>query len=192
MSNIERTALLVLDYQNGIVGSLPEPDQPLARTAEAIGLVRRLGGHVGHVRVAFTDADYERMPDSSAMAALITPQRRAAMHADAGTTAFDEHVAPQPGDVVVRKTRVGAFSTTDLDAQLRERGVDTLVLAGISTSGVVLSTVRDGADRDYRLIVAADACADPDAELHRFLVERVLPRQAQVVPTAELRGLLSG
>ena len=55
---------------------------------------------------------------------------------------------------MVRKTRVGAFSTTDLDEQLRQRGVDTLLLAGISTSGVVLSTVRDAHDRDYRVFVA--------------------------------------
>ena len=101
-------------------------------------------------------------------------------------------MAPQDGDIVVRKVRVGAFSTTDLDAQLRERGVDTLILAGISTSGVVLSTVRDASDRDYRVIVLSDATADPEPDVHAFLTERIFPRQADVVTVAELEGLLSG
>jgi nicotinamidase-related amidase len=68
--------------------------------------------------------------------------------------------------------------------------VDTLILAGISTSGVVLSTVRDASDRDYRVLVLADATADPDADVHEFLIERILPRQADVITTAQLEGLL--
>ena len=77
-------------------------------------------------------------------------------------------------------------------AQLRERDIDTLILAGISTSGVVLSTVRDAHDRDYRVVVLADATADPDAEVHAFLTERIFPRQADVITVAELESLLSG
>ena len=84
----------------------------------------------------------------------------------------------------MRKQRVGAFSTTDLDDQLKARGIDTLVLAGISTSGVVLSTVLDAFDRDYRVIVLSDACADPDAEMHSFLLERASSRkQGEVIET---------
>jgi nicotinamidase-related amidase len=92
---------------------------------------------------------------------------------------------------MVRKTRVGAFSTTDLDRRLRDRGIDTLILAGISTSGVVLSTVRDAADRDYRVFVLADGSADPDAGLHETLTEKVFPRQAHVITTTELPALLA-
>ncbi len=101
-------------------------------------------------------------------------------------------MAPEDGDIVVRKVRVGAFSTTDLDEQLRGRGIDTLILAGISTSGVVLSTVRDASDRDYRVVVLTDATADREADVHEFLIERIFPRQADVVAVAELDGLLSG
>ena len=81
----------------------------------------------------------------------------------------------------MRKTRVGPFGTTDLHEQLQAKGIDTLILAGISTSGVVLSTVRDGHDRDYRLIVLSDLCADPEADVHEFLIERIFPRQAEVI-----------
>jgi nicotinamidase-related amidase len=122
---------------------------------------------------------------------MVTPERREFLHADSPATAIDERIAPQDGDIIVRKTRVGAFSTTDLHEQLRAANVDTLLLAGLSTSGVVLSTVRDGADRDYRIIVLADACADPTPGVHEFLTEKVFPRQTTVLTTAELGPLLS-
>jgi nicotinamidase-related amidase len=113
------------------------------------------------------------------------------MHSDSPATAVHESVAPAPADIIVRKTRVGAFSTTDLDEQLRKRGIHALVLAGISTSGVVLSTVREASDRDYQVYVLADACADPDPEVHDFLTGRIFPAQAHVITLAELDTLLS-
>jgi nicotinamidase-related amidase len=185
-----RTALLVMDYQRGIVGMIEDSDALLGRAGQAIDLVRDRGGHVGYVRVAFTDADLEAIPPTSGMGARIAagPQ---AFHADSPTTAIHDKVAPQDGDIIVRKTRVGAFSTTDLEQQLRDRGIDTLVLAGISTSGVVLSTVRDASDRDYRLFVLSDATADRDPAVHAFLIEQVFPRQADVITIAELEGLLA-
>ena len=186
-----RTALLVMDYQQAIVGMIEDSDALVARAVEAIDLVRARGGHVGYVRVAFTDADLQNIPPTSRMGARIAsgPQ---AFHDDSPTTQIDERVAPQDGDIIVRKTRVGAFSTTDLAQQLADRGIDTLILAGISTSGVVLSTVRDGSDRDYALYVLSDATADRDPSVHACLMEQVFPRQADVITVAELDGLLSG
>jgi nicotinamidase-related amidase len=125
------------------------------------------------------------------MAAAVATRGRA-MHSDDPATAIPDDIAPEPGDIVVRKTRVGAFSTTDLDQQLRDRGVTTLILAGISTSGVVLSTVRDAADRDYQVLILADACADPAPGVHEFLTEKIFPRQADVITSAELKDVLSG
>ena len=113
------------------------------------------------------------------------------MSNDAPQTAVHDAVAPDPGDIVVRKTRVGAFSTTDLNQQLRAQGVDTLVVAGVATSGVVLSTIRDAADRDYRIYVLEDCCADRDAEVHDLLMGKVFPRQAWVVGSADLPVLLA-
>jgi len=185
----KHTALLVMDYQAGIIAMLDQPDGLIARVAETIALARRHAVHVGYVRVAFTDADYEAAPAKSRMAAQVRAAGRA-LHADVAATAIDERVAPAPGEIVVRKIRVGAFSTTDLDAQLREREVDTLILAGISTSGVVLSTVRDGYDRDYELLVLADACADREPGVHQFLTEKIFPRQASVITTEELAATL--
>ncbi len=96
----------------------------------------------------------------------------------------------EAGEVVVVKHRVSAFAGTDLDMILRARGVDTLVLSGIATSGVVLSTIRHAADADYRVVVVEDACADRDDEVHRVLTGKVFPRQATVTTTAELVAAL--
>jgi nicotinamidase-related amidase len=190
MTAPQHAALLVMDYQNGIVGSLPDADAQLERAAEAIATVRHLGGHVGHVRVAFTEDDLAGVPETNPMFARLT-QSAGSFGIDAPGTQIHERVAPQDGDIVVRKTRVGAFSTTDLADQLAARGVTTLILAGISTSGVVLSTVRDAADRDYELLVLADGCADPHADVHAILLEKVFPRQARVLEIAELEAALS-
>ncbi|HEY4454818.1 MAG TPA: isochorismatase family cysteine hydrolase, partial [Pseudonocardiaceae bacterium] len=81
----------------------------------------------------------------------------------------------------VSRTRLSAFPGTDLDVLLRARDIDGLVLTGIATSGAVLSTLRQAADLDFRLTVLTDACADPDAEVHRVLTEKVFPVQADVV-----------
>ncbi len=175
-----RTALLVMDYQPGILAQLPDGDSLVERARAALDAVRVRGGHVGWVRVAFDDADFDAIPETSTFAWVAASERRGAMHADAPSTQIDERLAPEPGDIAVRKTRVGAFSTTDLGNQLRSRGVDTLVLAGISTSGVVLSTVREAMDRDYRIVVLGDACADRDPATHTFLTGTLFPRTAHV------------
>jgi nicotinamidase-related amidase len=187
----KRTALLLMDYQAGVVPMVPDPETLLERAAGAVSLVRAHGGRIGYVRVAFEDADYDAFPATSSMGQRILAADRTAYHADAPATAIHDQVTPEPGDIVVRKTRVGAFSTTDLDEQLRREGIDTLILAGIATSGVVLSTVRDASDRDYRLFVLADATADRDPAVHEFLLAAIFPRQATVITTADLGALLA-
>ncbi|BCJ33444.1 hypothetical protein Athai_09470 [Actinocatenispora thailandica] len=181
------TALLVMDYQPAVLAATPDAEALLGRARQAIDTARRHGAHVGYVRVGFTDADLAAIPAHSPMAAAARHYGDQ-MHADAPATQVHESLAPQPNDIVVRKTRVGAFGTTDLHRQLRDRDVDTLVLAGISTSGVMLSTVRDAHDRDFRVLVLADATADRNPDVHRFLTEQIFPHQAAVLGTADLDG----
>jgi nicotinamidase-related amidase len=180
--------LLVMDYQPGIINRLPHVDERLKRIAQVINDVRSKKVHVGYVRVAFDDADYDAIPASNERFQAMADARN--MHNDAPETQIHDSTAPEPGDIVVRKTRVGAFSTTDLGQQLRDLQIDTLILAGLSTSGVVLSTVREAADRDYRIYVIEDACADSDQEVHDLLVQKIFPRQAHVIVAAELKQLL--
>lgn len=80
---------------------------------------------------------------------------------------------------------MSAFSGGDLDVVLRARAIDSLVLTGIATSGAVLSTLRQAADLDFDLTVLSDGCADPDDEVHRVLIEKVFPSQAQVMTVLE-------
>jgi nicotinamidase-related amidase len=186
-----RSALLVMDYQGSVLGGQADPDGLVERANQLLDAFRGKGGHVGYVRVGFQDSDYDALPAHSRFAPIAADEKmRAAMHADSPMTAIDERVSPQEADMVVRKTRVGPFSSTDLHEQLQSRGIDTLVLAGLTTSGVVLSTVRQAADFDYRVVVASDACADPDPETHATLIEKVFPRQADVASTQEVVDLL--
>jgi nicotinamidase-related amidase len=184
------TALLVMDYQPAVLAMLADSESLLARAGEAIRMAREHGAQVGFVRVAFDDADYDAVPPHSRFAPILKAVGKG-FHSDSPATAVHGDIAPQAGDIVVRKTRVGAFSTTDLDRQLKERGIVTLLLAGISTSGVVLSTVRDAADRDYQVFVIADASADREPDVHAFLTTKVFPSQATVVRVADLDRLLS-
>jgi nicotinamidase-related amidase len=181
-----RTALLVMDYQNGVLDRVGG-EGLVASAGRTIALLRDRGVVVGYVRVGFAEGEVP----TGTMGRRIGREAAATMfHADSPGTQIHDDIAPQEGDIVVRKTRVGPFGTTDLHEQLQARGVDTLILAGISTSGVVLSTVRDAHDRDYRLIVLSDLCADPEPDVHEFLVQRIFPRQSDVITSAELPALL--
>jgi nicotinamidase-related amidase len=182
-----KTALLVMDYQNGLFERIEEGEALLAGAGQAIELVREHGGHIGYVRVGFGDGE---VPSGTMGRRIGREAAQTMFHADSPATQIHDQLAPLDGDMVVRKTRVGPFGTTDLQEQLQAKGVDTLILAGISTSGVVLSTVRDAHDRDYRLIVLSDLCADPEPDVHSFLIERIFPRQAEVITSSELASLL--
>src|SRR5277367_6794933 len=94
-------------------------------------------------------------------------------------------VAPLAEEIVVTKHRVSAFAGTDLDLMLRANGIETLILTGIITSGVVLSTLCHAADADYRLLVVGDCCSDRDEETHRVLLEKVFPWQATITTAEE-------
>jgi nicotinamidase-related amidase len=98
---------------------------------------------------------------------------------------IDPRVAPMPDDVHVVKRRVSAFTGSDLEVVLRAKGIGHIVLTGVSTSGVVLSTLREAADKDYRITVLADGCGDPDEEVQRVLTTKVFPRQAEVLDVEE-------
>ena len=186
------SALLVMDVQVGIVERYPEGSAELldaiGRAAEAS---RAAGIAVVYVRIAFRPNRPEiskRNRTFSALAKAGAP----AMSDDDPATRIHPTVAPRPGDVVVLKKRVSAFAGSDLDIVLRSLDVDELVLTGIATSGVVLSTLRYAADQDYQLTILRDGCADGDPEVHRILMEKVFPRQAEVLTVGAWIQRLAG
>ena len=128
-----KTALLIMDYQNGIIPMAPNPEELLAGARQAIDLIRSHGGTIGYVRVGFADAS--EIGGSMGKRVGGADSALEHFHADHANTQIHADVAPEEGDIVVRKTRVGPFGSTDLHEQLQARGIDTLVLAGISTSG---------------------------------------------------------
>jgi nicotinamidase-related amidase len=188
--NPAKTALLVQDLQNGILGHVPEGEQLIAGVKHTIELLRSHGVTIGYVRVGFADGDLDNVPATSGMAKRVGAAAGTAFHADAYATQIHEDIAPQQGDIVVRKTRIGPFGSTDLHEQLQARGIDTLTITGIATSGVVISTVRDAYDRDYRLIVLSDQTADSEPDVQEFLVTRLIPKQAEVITAAQLPDLM--
>lgn len=166
-----------MDVQNAIVARFAADDL-LARLNRAISAARAAGVPVVYVRVAFRDGYPEVSPSNRTFSAIAG---QGGYGLDDDATRIHPAVAPRPGDVVVLKKRVSAFAGSDLAEVLRAGGVDTLVLTGIATSGVVLSTIRAAADLDFRLVMLADGCADADPEVHRVLIEKVFPRQAEVL-----------
>ena len=176
------TALLVMDVQQGIVDRFGRDEAYLPRLASAISAARAAGVRVIYVTVAFRPG-YPEISEHNRTFATITGTGRFTSADPA--TGVPPAVAPAPGEVTVHKLRVSAFTGSDLEVVLRAQGVRHLVLAGIATSGVVLSTLRQAADLDYRLTVLSDGCLDGDPEVHRVLLEKVFPRQAEVTTIAD-------
>ncbi|WOX09650.1 isochorismatase family cysteine hydrolase [Streptomyces sp. N50] len=174
-------ALLVMDVQRVIVDRYPDPDY-LPRLRKAIETARANGVRVIYVTVGFRPGAPEISPRNKLFGRLagVTLPTAAAQ-----ANEIHPDVAPGPDDILVTKRRVSAFAGSDLDMVLRANDIDHLVLTGIATSGVVLSTLRQAADLDFTLTVLSDGCLDNDPEVHRVLTEKVFPMQAEVTTVAD-------
>ncbi|MCI0553714.1 MAG: cysteine hydrolase [Anaerolineae bacterium] len=182
-----RQALLVMDMQQAITAYFPAALlQQFAHTIEA---ARTAHVPVIYVTVRWRPGGVDVSPRNRFISALAP---RGGFFEGDTTAAIDERLAPQDGEVVVTKRRVGAFSGSDLELVLRSQNIDTLVLTGIGTSGVVLSTLIEAAEMDYRLIVLKDCCGDASQEVHQFLTEKIFPTQSEVMTAAEWIGRLKG
>ena len=180
--NTSNTALLVMDVQAGIVGMLADSQSILASTAKAIAHARAKKIPVIYVVVGFRQGGPEISMNNKGFAAF--KERLAGVNMDDFMKVHPD-VAPAAGEVTVIKRRVSAFAGSDLEVVLRAFGITNVVLTGISTSGVVLSTTREAADKDYRITILADCCTDRDEEVHRVLTTKILPHQADVLTVAE-------
>ncbi|WP_206919017.1 cysteine hydrolase family protein [Alicyclobacillus suci] len=170
-------ALLVMDMQNGIVSRFQENQAMMNAVQKSVEVARQKGIPVIFVRVAFSEGYPEVSPKNKAFSQV---QQMGGMTVSEYATQIHESVQPKTGEPIVTKYRVSAFAGSNLEVILRAKQIDTLILTGIATSGVVLSTLREAADKDFAITVLEDACADPDSEVHRVLMEKVFPRQATV------------
>jgi nicotinamidase-related amidase len=174
------TALLVMDIQPATIRMITANTTLIPAINKAIAAARAAGIPVIFVVVGFRKGFPEVGPANKSFSAI-----KGGAYPGLENPEPDEAVSPKPEDIVVTKRRVSAFAGSDLEVILRANRIEHLVLAGVSTSGVVLSTVREAADMDYRLSVLSDGCADLDNEVHTVLLTKVFPRQAEVMTAAE-------
>jgi nicotinamidase-related amidase len=177
--------VLSMDLQAGLVSIYVKETEFISRAANVLKLARAAGLLVVHVRVGFRPT----LPEVSSRNLLLGAIKSSPQHQklfEGAIGAIHQAVAPEGDEVVITKHRVSAFAGTELDLILRAHDIDTLVLFGIATSGVVLSTLLHAADADYRLFVVEDCCADLDLDLHATLVDKVFPRQATVLSASEI------
>lgn len=173
-----QTAFIVMDIQRAALAYTGEEPAFLQRLSNALASAREAGIRVIYVTVRFR-AGYPE----------VSPHNRLFSRGLAGgflpSTDLDIHpaVAPQPGEVIVTKVRASAFSGSDLEIILRSQAINHLVLCGIATSGVVLSTLLEAADKDYELTVLSDCCADAKEDVQRVLMTDLFPRYAEVITT---------
>ena len=181
-----RTAVMCMDYQNSIVSSYGGAGQELLlqRAGRVLDDARNRGMQVIYIRVGFRPG----LPEISSRNALFSavknsPERKQMFVGDG----MEVHAAvtPRENDIIITKHRVSGFTGTDLDMILRANEIDTLVLFGIATSGVVLSTLVDAVDADYKVVVIKDCCADRDEELHSCLTERYFTTRGAVITADE-------
>ena len=178
----QNTALLVMDVQEATVKTLKDSAPLIKAVTVSIQRARNHNIPVIYVVIGFRKGYPEASPNNKSFSVLKNGTR----HFDTEEGAkVHASVAPQPGDIVITKKRVSAFTGSDLEVVLRSLGINHLVLSGISTSGVVLSTLREAADKDYAITVLSDGCADLDEEVHRVLTTKIFPRQAEVVAVEE-------
>jgi nicotinamidase-related amidase len=190
LPDLEHAALLSMDLHTSVVAAyLQGPEDFLARIAGVQAAARQSGIPVIHVQVGFRPGSPEISSRNALFAAVkSSPQWQKMFAGDSG--ALHPVVAPMGDEIVVTKHRVSAFAGTDLEMILRAQEIDTLVLLGVATSGVVLSTLLDAADADFRLAVVPDCCADRDPELDACLKQRFFPTRAAVADAAEMVDLM--
>jgi len=185
-----KTMLLMADFSTSGIGQNPiaKARQTLERAKEVLDAARHAGIFVGycisHFRPGFPEvSDRNTTRAARRDSGEVLPTDPAAL--------IHPAVQPQAGEPVIAKHRTSAFSGSAFEMILRAHNIETLILMGHATSGVILSTVRLAADLDYHLIVVEDGCADRDPEVHKLLMEKVFPRQATLVSAKNLVAALA-
>lgn len=182
-----KSALVLIDLQRGITAMPTQPhtaEDVVARGAQLAKAFRDQGLPVVLVRVSWLDAS--DMPPGRTMQAgggNYTPPQ--------GWDELVDELDVQPGDIRITKRHWGAFHGTELDLQLRRRGVTTIVLGGIATSIGVESTARAAHEHGYHVVIATDAAADRDSDSHDHSMLKIFPRLGVTATTDEVLTALA-
>jgi nicotinamidase-related amidase len=187
--DVKRSALLSMDLQAGVVSMYVKDEGFIPRVAGVIERARGAGLTIVHVRVGFRPNVPEANPRNRFLSAVKASLRHQEFF-QGESGAIHPALSPAADDLVVTKSRIGAFAGTDLDLLLRAQGIETLILLGVATSGVVLSTFSVAVDADYEVFVIRDCCADLEEELQQSLLERHFPRFGSVLTASEFQQML--
>ncbi|CAD0224223.1 cysteine hydrolase family protein [Chryseobacterium sp. JV274] len=177
MENI-KTALLAMDMQSSILSNLPDTQELISNVNKVIKAARNRQIPVIYITVGFRQGMPEINSNNKVFSGI--KQHMAVVNMKEWVAIHPE-LSPEEEDIVITKRRFSAFTESDLEVVLRGLNIQHLVLTGVSTSGVVLSTVREASDKDYKLTVIEDCCKDGDEEVHHVLMRKVFPRQADVI-----------
>jgi nicotinamidase-related amidase len=181
-----RTAFLTLDIQTALVDFYAKAKEDFVRAVTSLlACARTLNATVIHVKVGFRPG-FPEVSERNRLFSSLTKNPDYAKMLNTEWLNLHPALEARPDEPVVAKPRISAFEGTDLKVLLRSKDIDTLVLFGIITSGVVLSTALEAMDQDYRVLIVRDACADSDPELHACLLDRLLAKRTDVVTTAQL------
>ena len=186
-----RTALVVYDLINA---GLKPRDAAVARAIAESGLVPNTLRLVEALRPRGVPVMWivpRRRPDRLGLPDNVTAVGRGWSGLDERESALIDEVSVAPEDQIVFKPRRDPFIGTELDLQLRARGVDTILLGGYATNWGVESTARTAFDLGYDVIVLSDCCTNAEVELHRFAIEKILPRFARVMSSQDALRLLA-
>jgi len=181
-----RTAFLTLDIQTALVDFYAKAKEDFVRAVTSLlACARNLNATVIHVKVGFRPG-FPEVSERNRLFSSLTKNPDYAKMLNTEWLNLHPALEARPDEPVVAKPRISAFEGTDLKVLLRSKDIDTLVLFGIITSGVVLSTALEAMDQDYRVLIVRDACADSDPELHACLLDRLLAKRTDVVTTAQV------
>ena len=183
----EITEVLTLDIQTGGIGMAAAMglaagcESALPNAAKVVEHARRNGLELLHVGLGY-EPGYPEISLNHPRFSMI--RERGLFVKGSESSQFHASIF-KSGDTVVYKHRTGAFSGNALRMILQAKRIETLVFFGFGTSGVVLSTLREASDLDFRCVVIKDACLDSDEEVHRVLTEKVFAAQAIVLTADE-------
>lgn len=187
--DVSKTALLVIDMQNGFVRTNEKPWDALTKVVESTGVIKNIAKVIAaarQVNMPVISIRLVHLKDRADIVPTITdemllrpvhPTSKASLVEGSVYAEFVDELNPTEGDPVICKRKPNAFYQTDLELILRSLKVDTVVLTGVITDGCVANTARGARERDFHVIVLSDCCTSVEPEDHEYFIKKVFPRR---------------
>ena len=185
----KRTAVITLDVQNDLVNNTKGVlgSGMLDRMASILAAGRKAGSEIIHITASVRE-DFKDIPKDNPLWIMVRSQKSMVLGTEGAQ--LHESVAALPNELVLNKTCVDPFLTTNLGQALINADVNTLVIFGLWTNYVVEATARHASDIGYRVFIVSDCCAGNDEENHKWAMEKMLPTLSYITTTGEVLNSL--